>query len=391
MKNFTRGICLIFIFFVFINVMGCGLSRKAVPIELMFDAEPVGMPGIRSFESEYRPDISKEILESSACTFLCLSGGGANGAFGAGFLCGWTGSGQRPDFAIITGISTGALIAPLAFAGPEYDDVLREAYTATETKEVLNLRGLFGIGGLLFGESLASTKPLEKSIAKQVNEKTLEAIAAEYKKGRRLYIGTTHLDAQRFIVWDMGKLAASEHPKTLEMFHKIMLTSASIPGAFPPVYHQVEVDGKIYDEMHVDGGTITEVFGYGSELFAEDGKGARHPDICKMYVIRNGKLASEPEQTKRKFSKIAGRSFSTLMKAHSWMDILRMYFVAGRDGVDFNYVAIPDNYEAHSKEMFDPVEMKRLFDTGFDMAKDGYEWRKELPFTSETEEMIWIP
>jgi hypothetical protein len=391
MKKFIRGIVLVTIFFVFMSAMGCGLSRNAVPIEQMFDAEPVGMAGIRSWDSEFRPDISEEILESSKCSFLCLSGGGANGAFGAGFLCGWTESGQRPDFAIITGISTGALISPLAFAGPEYDDVLREAYTTVETKDILDFRGLFGLKGILFGESLASTKPLEKSIAKQVDEKTLERIAAEYKKGRRLYIGTTHLDAQRFIVWDMGKIASSGHPKALEMFHKIMLTSASIPGAFPPVYHEVEVDGKVYDEMHVDGGTITEVFGYGPELFVEDGKGARHPDICKMYVIRNGKLASEPEQTKRKFSKIAGRSFSTLMKAHSWMDMVRMYFVAERDDVDFNYVAIPDNYEAHGKEMFDPVEMKRLFDTGFDMAKDGYEWRKELPFASDDEEVIWVP
>ncbi|MHC4912889.1 MAG: patatin-like phospholipase family protein [Planctomycetota bacterium] len=375
-----------------LGATGCSLSRNPIPIAQMDEAEPVLLKGIRTWGAQYKPDVSDKILESLDCSFLCLSGGGANGAFGAGFLCGWTESGKRPDFAIVTGISTGALIAPLAFAGPQYDDLLREGYTTTETKEILELSGLFGIRGLLFGESFASTKPLEKLIAHQVDEKTLEIIAAEYKEGRRLYIGTTHLDAQRFVVWDMGKIAASGHPKALDLFHKIMLASASIPGAFPPVYFNVEAGGKKYDEMHADGGTITEVFGYGPELFAEEGGRGTDKSVCSIYVIRNGKLASEPKQIQRKFLKIAERSFATLMKAHSWNDLIRMYSEAERDGVDFNYVSIPDDYEGHGDEPFDPEEMTRLFNMGFEMAKPGYEWQKEIPYFKEDDtDLFWTP
>lgn len=190
----------------------------------------------------------------------------------------------------------------------------------------------------------------------------------------------------------MGKIASSGHPEALDMFHKIMLASASIPGAFPPVYFDVEVDGKQYDEMHADGGTITEVFGYGPELFADQGGRDVEEGACSIYIIRNGKLASEPEQIRRKFSKIAARSFGTLMKAHSWMDLLRLYFEAERDGVDFNYVSIPDNYEGHGDEPFDPEEMKRLFDMGFEMAKPGYEWRKKIPLMEMGHEApVWTP
>lgn len=371
---------------------GCAAPRNAVPIAQMSDAKVVGMPAVRSWEIGFLPDFSEETFTSSDCSFLAISGGGANGAFGAGFLNGWTASGTRPNFRIVTGISTGALIAPLAFAGPEYDDVLREGYTTIKTKDILDVRGLFGLLPLLWSESYADTKPLEELIETQVDEKVLETIAREHTKGRRLYVGTTDLDAQRFIVWDMGAIASSGRPDALDMFHKVMLASASIPGVFPPVYFDVEVGGKQYDEMHVDGGTITEVFGYGPRLFQESPYAQKlRTEQCRIYVIRNGKLAPESEQVPRKITKIAARSFSTLMKAHSWNDLYRMYAVAQDDGVDFNYVSIPDKYEAHGTEPFDPVEMKRLFGLGLEMAKSGYEWQKEPPLSSGEHEWVWTP
>ena len=247
---------------------GCALNRNPVPIEKMPQAKISGMPDIRCWEFDYKPDLDKNSV-SSDCNFLALSGGGANGAFGAGFLCGWSAAGTRPDFRIVTGISTGALIAPIAFAGSEYDKRLR-AYTTIQTNDILKVRGIYGIMPLLIGESYADTEPLVKLISQTVNDEVIKAVAKEYAKGRRLYIGTTDLDAQRLVIWDMGAIAASGKPDAFNLFRKVMLASASIPGAFPPVYFNVETDGKKYDEMHVDGGVMTEVFGFGTTPFKDN-------------------------------------------------------------------------------------------------------------------------
>jgi predicted patatin/cPLA2 family phospholipase len=386
-----KKILAILTYSVFLVVAGCSLPRNPVPIAQIKNAEISGFSGVRTWEIGYKPDVQIKSDDSSGCSFLAISGGGAHGAFGAGFLCGWSESGERPNFKIVTGISTGSLIAPLAFVGSKYDERLKAGYTTTSTKDILQFLGFLQ---LFWGESLASSKPLTKLIAWQVDEEALKDIAKEHAKGRRLYMGTTNLDAERFMVWNMGAIASSGHPDALKLFHKVMLASASIPGAFPPVYFNVEADGKQYDEMHVDGGTITEVFGYGPSLFRDLPAAEKtRSEICSLFVIRNGKLASEPEQMRRKFISIVKRGFSTLMKAHSWEDIIRLYEVTKLDNVDFNYVGIPDGYIEHSKEPFDPKEMKRLFDMGFEMAKTGYKWRKTVPVFSDTidDEWIWVP
>jgi predicted patatin/cPLA2 family phospholipase len=371
------------------GLTGCGLPRNPVPTPSISNAQIPGLSHVRYWELEYKPDVSIGADSLSDCSFLALSGGGANGAFGAGFLCGWTASGTRPNFRIVTGISTGALTAPLAFLGPEYDEKLKKYYTTVRTRDIFDVQGLLGFGILpiLTGESYASTRPLLRLITELVDEETLSAIARENAKGRRLYIGTTDLDAQRLVIWDMGAIASSGQSDTLKLFRKVMLASASIPGAFPPVYFNVKVDGKKYDEMHVDGGVITEVFGYG-RLFA--GWVANQKSLCSIYVIRNGKLDTEAEQVPRRVIKIVIRSFSTLMKAHSWNDLFRLYATAKEDGVDFNYVSIPTGYESHAREMFDPVEMKRLFDLGYEMAKSGYKWNKAPPGLRGAGEAEWI-
>jgi predicted acylesterase/phospholipase RssA len=389
-RLFCTGFLAVVIPLTLLGVTGCGLPRHPVPLARISDGQLAGFSGIRYWDVEYNPDVQINPSDSSDCSFLALSGGGAKGAFGAGFLCGWTESGNRPNFRIVTGISTGALIAPLAFAGPEYDATLKQAYTTIRTKDILDVRGIFGIFPLLLGESYAETRPLEDSIKRQISKEVLRAVAEEHAKGRRLYVGTTNLDAQRFVVWDMGAIASSGRPDAHKLFRKVMLASASIPGAFPPVYFNVEVEGKKYDEMHADGGVITEVFGYGPGLFAEE---VDVSGVCRIYVIRNGKLASESKQVPRRSLRIMQRSFSTLMKAHSWGDMYRLHGVAERDKVDFNYVSIPDGYVAAGEEMFDPEEMRRLFDLGFEMAKSGYEWRKAVPGFggSGDDEWIWTP
>lgn len=388
-RLFCTGFLAVVIPLALLGVTGCGLPRRPAPLARMSDGRLAGFSKVRFWEVEYKPDVKIDSSDSSDCSFLALSGGGAKGAFGAGFLNGWTDSGTRPSFKIVTGISTGALIAPLAFLGSEYDDKLTESYTTIRTKDIFNVQGLLGFGILpiLMGESYASTKPLQDMIADLINQEVLESIAREHAKGRRLYIGTTNLDAQRVVGWDMGAIASSGHPDALKLFRKVMLASASIPGAFPPVYFDVEVDGKKYDEMHVDGGVITGVFGYGFALFDEP----QQEGLCSFYVIKNGKLDVEPEQVPRRFIKIAARSFSTLMKAQSWGDMIRLYDRAEKDNVDFSYISIPNNYDPKGDEMFDPEEMKRLYDLGYSIAASDNPWQKEIPIVRESGEFIWTP
>ena len=209
---------------------------------------------IRQNESETK-DISND--------YLAISGGGANGAFGAGLLFGWTTAGNRPEFRGVTGISTGAIIAPFAFLGPKYDAQLKKLYTTISTKDILEKRSLFSI---LTGDSASDTTPLREMLEDVIDVKMLEDIVVEHDKGRRLLIGTTNLDAERPVIWNIGVIAKSGAPNALQLVRDIMVASASIPGAFTPVYIKVEADGHRYDEIHVDGGTSSQVFLYPASL-----------------------------------------------------------------------------------------------------------------------------
>ena len=184
-----------------------------------------------------------------------MSGGGSNGAFGAGLLYGWTKTGTRPDFKLVTGISTGALIAPFAYLGSDFDEELKLVYTTITAENILQKRNILAI--LFKSESLANTDPLQQLVEQYISEDTLRAVAERHDRGHRLYIGTTHMDAQHLIVWNMGLIAKQQSSKALDLFRKVMVASASIPVAFPPVFIEVEIDGEPFDEMHVDGGTLT--------------------------------------------------------------------------------------------------------------------------------------
>ncbi len=190
-------------------------------------------------------------------SFLAVSGGGSDGAFGAGLLVGWTARGDRPEFDIVTGISTGALTAPFAFLGPRYDPALKHVYTSYSTDQLVRKQP---VRGLLGGEALGSNAPIAGVIAGYITEDFLQEVAHEYNRGRRLLIGTTNLDAQRPVIWDMGKIAISGDPGALELFRSILLASAAIPGVFPPVHVKVQAEGQPHEEMHVDGGTTNQVF-----------------------------------------------------------------------------------------------------------------------------------
>ena len=236
-----------------ILLQGCATlkPRNPVPQDLESEVHVPGMPGVRAWGDEVSEVFTAFALESikqekaalgkdftkKPAHFLALSGGGDDGAFGAGVLCGWTAHGDRPQFKLVTGISTGALIAPFAFLGSSYDDTLRHLYTSITSEDIFRMKSLLTV---LWRDSIADTAPLARQLEHYVDEALLAEVAAEHKKGRRLIIGTTQLDAQRLVLWNMGAIAASGDPEAIKLFRKIMLTSASIPAAFPPQYIRVE-------------------------------------------------------------------------------------------------------------------------------------------------------
>jgi hypothetical protein len=254
---------------------GCsGLPRHPVPVEDIRRAEIPGMSGVRAWAGQLDPafqaDLVTSVKQEPAGAFplddsgypiyhgLALSGGGSSGAFGAGVLNGWTTAGTRPDFKVVTGISTGALIAPFAFLGSGYDAQLKTVFTTIQTRDILERLNIFRI--IFQGEAFARTTPLKQLIETHFDADFLTAVATAHNQGRRLYVGTTHMDAQTLVVWNMGAVANSGHPDALDLFQEVILASSSIPVAFPPVFIKVEVDGRRYDEMHTDGGTVTQVF-----------------------------------------------------------------------------------------------------------------------------------
>lgn len=311
--------------------------------------------------------------------FLALSGGGDNGAFGAGMMLGWTASGTRPEFSMVTGISAGALIAPFAFLGPAYDPALRDVFTGQRPQDILLLpRQVMAPFALLFGESLADTSPLRRLIARHADEAMLAAIAAEYARGRLLLIGTTNLDVQRPVVWNIGAIAASGHPEALGLFRRILLASASIPGAFPPVLVDVQHQGRSFQEMHVDGGAAMQVFLYPPSVNLggqERGRWAARPRMA--HVIRNGRVDVEAGNTPRGVLSITRRSAATLLHFSGLGDISRIHLTTQRDGVGFRVAYIGREFEHPRREPFDSDYMQALFDYGFERGRLGDGWRSE--------------
>lgn len=309
--------------------------------------------------------------------FLAVSGGGEDGAFGAGLLVGWTAAGTRPVFKGVTGVSTGALTAPLAFLGPDYDDELREVYTRISAADVLLQRSYIAA---ITQDAAADTSPLRRTIAKYFDQTMLDAIAAEHEKGRILLIGTTNLDARRPIIWNLTKLAASRPPGALDLVHDILLASAAIPGAFPPVMIDVEQGGRTYEEMHVDGGASAQVFLYPPTLnVAERDRELGRTRERRLYVIRNARLDPDWAQVQRRTLSIAGRAVSSLLQTQGVGDLYRIYIAAQRDGMDYNLAFIPETFTTPLTQPFDGTYMRDLFQVGYDLGRRGYPWAKVPP------------
>ncbi len=374
-------------------VAGCSIPERgpAVPEADTMRALPLGIANARFYADADPKPITEEAIRAGEreqailraagkpttrlppAYFLAVSGGGDNGAYGAGLLNGWTETGKRPEFKLVTGVSTGALIAPFAFLGADYDPVLREVYTTMTPDKVFRPRGLTAA---LFDDAMANTDPLAQVIAQYANQKMFDAIAAEYQKGRLLLIGTTDLDAQRPVIWNIGAIAASGHPGALELFHKILRASAAIPGAFQPVLVDVEIDSKKYQEMHVDGGAIAQLFLYPASIDVT-ASGFRRQRTA--YIIRNGYLDPKHAASDRRTLSIAVRAIDTMLGASGKNDVLRTYFISLRDKVDYNLAYIGSDFVMVKSGEFDQAYMRALYEYGYRQVKDGQPWHKTPP------------
>ncbi len=319
-----------------------------------------------------------EGAELPSMDMLAISGGGENGAFGAGLITAWA---DRPEFMLVTGVSTGALSAPFAFIGPAGDAGLKRVYTGITLADVLVQRSILAA---IFDDGLVDTTPLFRTISRELDEAMLAAIAQGYREGRLLLVGTTNLDVQTPVIWNIGAIAASGHPRALETVRKVLLASASIPGAFPPMLFDVEVDGARHQELHVDGGAVAQAFLYPSTV-AENRRqairaGQRVPP-ARAWLIRNARMDADWASTERRSYSIAGRAVQTMIASSGYNDAIRTWLNAERDGVEFRMSYIGQDFDVPYERPFDPAYMRPLFDYGQQRMRAGTAWVRQPPFT----------
>lgn len=310
---------------------------------------------------------------------LVLSGGGAYGAYSAGVVVGWTQTGARPEFDVVTGVSTGALVAALAFLGPDYDGELRRVYTTLQSKDIFRFRR--SIRSLL-SEGLADNAPLARQIEAFVTPETMARIAAEHARGRRLYVGTTDLDGRRQVVWDVGAIASQGTPEAAGLIVKVLLASAAIPGFFPPVHIPVSADGQLYEERHVDGGVTASLFFRMPWVPPEKRADPVATSLydSDLYIVVAGKLYPDPEPVRPRTLTIAATSVSTLIYAQTRDELVKLYTACVLTGMNYNLTAIPQDFPVTAASTdFDPAEMTRMFEEGVRQAVGGTAWRATPP------------
>jgi predicted patatin/cPLA2 family phospholipase len=367
----------------------------AVPRGRAVQASVLGLPnerfmpglGIEPFETEVMSVLARapgrqgiaDPGRAPPLNLLAVSGGGENGAFGAGLLCGWTERGDRPVFDLVTGVSTGALTAPFAFLGSAYDAALRDVYTAITIDEVMRQRYLTAA---MFDDAMADTSPLFKTISRHLNEAMLADIAKAYRGGRLLLIGSTNLDAQLPVVWNVGAIAESGDPRALDLIRRILLASAAIPGAFPPVMVDVTLDGVPYQEMHVDGGAVAQAFLYPPALTrGRRARIARRQPVTPItaYVLRNAKLEPDWAAVNRRTLSIVGRAISTMITSSGINDVIRIYNTVRADDVEYRLAFIGADFDLELKTPFEQSYMRALFDYGYRQGRAGYQWHTVPP------------
>jgi Patatin-like phospholipase len=334
-------------------------ARPTFSLEEEADAVVLGIPDARAWgDSE---DEFARLLPKIEGPWLAMSGGGSDGAYAAGLLTGMSQAGDRPDFAVVTGASIGALIAPYAFLGPRYDEKLQQQFTTITAGDIFEDRGT--------SDSLMDSWPLKRTIEKNVTPQLLADIAAEHRRGRRLLAVTTNLDAGRRVIWNLGAIATRGDDKALQLFRSVLLASASIPGIFPPVLIDAESHGKALQELHNDG-TITAPFFIAPESVLA-GTGTVHLPTKQIYVIANAKLTQQFEMTTLQTTAVLGRSIALALQSGLRLELLLTLAAAQKQGISLSVAQIDPEFEHPARGAFDPEYMKALFDFAVGQAKKG--------------------
>ena len=355
------------LFCLLLATTGCvSGARSSFGPEDRLGANPMGVlaPGdqpYRFYLDDPGPDGHRDLV--------ALSGGGSNGAFGARLMVGWTASGTRPDMEVVTGVSTGALAASFVFLGPDWNDELTEAYVGGAASRLLQSQGL----GAFFGSGIYRGEPLRDLVDHYIDDRVLQAVAAEAAKGRMLLVATTDLDSQRGVVWDMGLIAQRGGPEALALFRLVMTASASVPGAFPPVLIPSEGGGHRFEEMHVDGGVATPFLALPETFWSYrdetgDLKGGR------IHVIVNGRTGPGFKITRDSLGAVLGRSLDIMLRTSIATTLAGNRAFAEGNALEFHYAALPDDSAADPLD-FSLEAMQGVYYVGRTGALDGSIWR----------------
>ncbi|WP_319546279.1 patatin-like phospholipase family protein [Ruegeria conchae] len=370
----------LFVFLLLFQVACSSISRNPVSTTDLQNPQVPGIEGAR-YWADVAPANISELLETalrqrqasgvSSDYTLTLSGGGEDGAFAAGILTAWSEAGSRPEFMAVTGVSTGALAAPFAYLGSDYDDELKNLYGGLPPSRIF--RGRF-VTGILSGASVKSSDPLRQLIESYITDDFLAKIANEHRRGRRLLVQSVSLDAQRPVLWDLGAIANSGSPNTKKVFVDVLLASAAIPGVFPPVLMDVETQDGVRDELHVDGGVYSQTaYVPGWDIPRKYVRGG------KLYAIRNGKVEPELRVIKPGVFQVSARSLSTLIKAQGVDDLTIAYKLSLKRGAEYQATWIGTDFDYPLAEPFDPEYMRALFDYGYQRFKSGALWSDRPP------------
>ena len=308
--------------------------------------------------------------------YLALSGGGGSGAYGAGVLNGWTESGTRPEFSVVSGVSTGALIAPFAFLGPTYDETLRQMYTSGEAENLIQHPDPLGA---IFGAGLFGPGRLRRLVERYIDDDLLNAIAREDQKGRRLLVVTTDLDAQRAVIWDMGAIAARRGPKAFKLFREVLAASASVPVVFAPQLIDIEANDRSFQEMHVDGTVSAPIFTLPDALLFGGKAIISHGARPDLYVIVNARIDAGFEVVPNQAEAIAARTFTTMNRVGTQAVLAQTYNVASREGLSFHLSYVGTDVPDSGGTGFETDAMRRLYDYGYKKARSGSFWETKLP------------
>jgi predicted acylesterase/phospholipase RssA len=359
-------------------LVGCALPRRDAPPTLFSSAAPLDFPAdVRSLSTdrasvEAKSTAALQRLKISSkegmVRALVLSGGGASGAFGAGVLVGLSRRQERPQYDVVTGVSAGALIAPFAFLGPEWDSQLTEAFTSGRSEQ-MSLRGLLELPLGASRRSAALTALVDHYVTRDL----INAVAREAGSGRLLWVATTDLDKEETVIWDLGAIAMRGGEPARKLFRDVLVASASIPGVFKPVLIHVQQAGRLYDEMHVDGSASTSLFiapvaAYFALLDQPSLDGAR------VYVLINGHIVDTPETTPFKLRPIVVRTFSVALKHMSRAQVVALAQFAEKYRMSVQSTYLPFDYPKYSSVDFRASTMRPMFEYGARCAESGRLW-----------------